>query len=108
MQFIMKNKESAITATFLCDITIADKIKEYRKNNKLSQSDFGKMIGVSAQAVCKWEQNVCYPDITFLPHLAFILECKIDDFFKKKCSQSPNLLTKNDVCITGKGGNANE
>ena len=64
-------------------ITIADKIKEYRNENNLSLKEFGKLIGVSAQAVCKWEQNTCYPDIIFLPHLAQILECTIDDFFKK-------------------------
>ena len=63
-------------------ITIAEKIKEYRRENKLSQSEFGKLIGVSAQAVYKWEQNVCYPDIIFLPNLARILECKTDDFFE--------------------------
>ena len=62
-------------------ITVADKIKAYRKENRLSQKEFGKLIGVSAQAVCKWEQNVCYPDIIFLPHLARILECRTDDFF---------------------------
>ena len=64
------------------DITIADKIKEYRMKNKLSMKDFGKLIGVSAQAVCKWEQNVCCPDIVFLPHLARILGCSTDDFFE--------------------------
>ena len=62
-------------------ITIADKIKAYRNKNNLSLKEFGKLLGVSAQAVCKWEQNTCYPDIIFLPHLAKILECKIDDFF---------------------------
>ena len=64
-----------------CHITISEKIKEYRMKNKLSQGRFGKLIGVSAQAVCKWEQNICYPDIIFLPHLAQILGCRIDDFF---------------------------
>ena len=63
-------------------ITIADKIKAYRNENNLSLKEFGKLIGVSAQAVCKWEQNTCCPDIVFLPHLARILECKIDDFFE--------------------------
>lgn len=63
-------------------IMFAEKIKEYRKEKKLSQSEFGKFIGVSAQAVCKWEQGVCYPDITFLPHLARILNCSTDDFFE--------------------------
>lgn len=62
-------------------ITIAERVKKYRKENKLSQSEFGKLIGVSAQAVYKWEQNICYPDIMILPHLAHILECTTDEFF---------------------------
>ena len=63
-------------------ITIADKIKAYRKENNLSLKEFGKLIGVSAQAVCKWEQNTCYPDIIILPHIAQILNCSADDFFE--------------------------
>lgn len=62
-------------------IMIADKIKAYRNENDLSLKEFGNLIGVSAQAVCKWEQNTCYPDIIFLPHLAQILGCRVDDFF---------------------------
>lgn len=63
-------------------ITIADKIKAYRNENNLSQNEFGKLIGVSAQAVCKWEQNICCPDITLLPYLAGIMKCRTDDFFE--------------------------
>ena len=67
-------------------ITVADKIKAYRKENRLSQKEFGRLIGVSAQAVCKWEQNICYPDIIFLPGLARLLECTTDDFFEEPCT----------------------
>lgn len=63
-------------------ITIAERIKAYRNENNLSLKEFGKLNGVSAQAVCKWEQNTCYPDIIFLPHLVRILNCSIDDFFE--------------------------
>ena len=63
-------------------ITIAERIKSYRSKNNLSLEKFGKLLGVSAQAVYKWEQNTCYPDIIFLPHLARILNCKTDDFFE--------------------------
>ncbi len=62
-------------------ITIAQKIKEYRKQNDLSQRAFAKRIGVSTQAVYKWEKQICYPDIMLLPHLARILECQTDAFF---------------------------
>ena len=62
-------------------ITIAEKIKEYRKQNNLSQRGFASLIGVSAQAVYKWEKQICYPDIMLLPYLAQILTCTVDDFF---------------------------
>lgn len=40
--------------TLMLHITIADKIKAYRNENNLSLKNFGKLIGVSAQAVSKW------------------------------------------------------
>ena len=64
-------------------ITIADKIKAYRNENNLSLKEFGKLIGVAAQAACKWEQNTCYPDIILFPHLATILRYTTDDFFEQ-------------------------
>ena len=68
-------------------ITIADKIKAYRNENNLSLKEFGKLIGGSAQAVYKWEQTVCYPDIVLLPFLAEILGCSTDDFFKTQAGK---------------------
>ena len=62
-------------------VEIAEKIAEYRKENGLSQRAFGRLIGVSAPAVCKWEKGVCLPDVASLPLLARILGCKTDDFF---------------------------
>ncbi len=62
-------------------VIISDKIKAFRRENNLSQEKFGNMIGVSAQAVSKWERCECYPDITFLPELARTLSCSVDDFF---------------------------
>ena len=63
-------------------ILISEKIKIYRQKNELSQTDFGKLMGVTPQAVSKWEHCDCYPDITLLPHLATIIGCQVNDFFK--------------------------
>lgn len=63
-------------------VTIAEKIREFRRENRLSLREFGERIGVSAQAVSKWEQNICFPDLIFLPALARILGCATDDFFE--------------------------
>ncbi len=62
-------------------IVISQKIREYRRRRALTQADFGRLLGVSAQAVSKWEQGVCYPDITLLPSLAALLDCSVNDFF---------------------------
>ena len=59
----------------------SEKIKEYRRQNGLTQEEFGKSLGVSAQAISKWEREECYPDITFLPELAELLSCDVNDFF---------------------------
>ena len=70
-------------------LTIADIIKAYHNKKNLLLKEFSKLIGVFAQAACKCEQNTRYPDIIFLPHLARILECTIDDFFAENVSD-PN------------------
>lgn len=63
-------------------IIIAKKIKEFREQNRISQRDFAKLIGVSAQAVYKWENRICCPDVVLFPQLAHILGCQTDDFFE--------------------------
>ena len=63
------------------NIVVSEKIKEYRKENHLTQEELGMLLGVSAQAVSKWERKECYPDITFLPDIASLLCCSVNDFF---------------------------
>ena len=67
----------------MTEISISQRILSYRQINGLSQGEFGKRIGVSAQAVSKWECEKTYPDITLLPALAKILNCEINDFFSE-------------------------
>ena len=62
-------------------IAISEKIKEYRAQHALTQAEFGQLLGVSAQAISKWERCECYPDITTLPDLAALLSCSVNDFF---------------------------
>lgn len=62
-------------------IVISEKIIEYRRANNITQSELARELGVSPQAVYKWEKEICYPDITFLPDLASLIGCNINDFF---------------------------
>lgn len=53
-------------------------ISMLRNNKKLTQSELGERLGVSFQAVSKWEIGETLPDISILPALADILETSID------------------------------
>ena len=64
------------------EIIISKKIKDYRRSKDLTQENFAALIGVSPQAVSKWERVLCYPDITLLPVLAEIMQCSVGDFFE--------------------------
>ena len=63
-------------------IVISERIIEYRRANNITQSELARELGVSPQAVYKWEKEICYPDITFLPTLAIVVGCSINDFFE--------------------------
>lgn len=62
-------------------VIVSQKIKEYRREHRVTQEELGKILGVSAQAISKWEREECYPDITFLPDIASLLLCSVNDFF---------------------------
>ena len=62
-------------------IIVSQKVKSFRRENRLTQEQFAIGLGVSAQAISKWEREECYPDITFLPTLAEVLGCTVNDFF---------------------------
>lgn len=57
---------------------VGEQIAVLRKAKGLTQSELGERIGVSFQAVSKWERGETLPDITLLPDLAKILETTID------------------------------
>ena len=42
---------------------LGDRIASLRKEKKLSQEALGELVGVSRQAVSKWESNKAVPDI---------------------------------------------
>ena len=57
---------------------IGNKIKQLRYKTSLTQEQLADRLGISAQAVSKWENSVSMPDITFLPDLAEIFGVSID------------------------------
>ena len=49
-----------------------------RNNKNMTQAELGERLGVSFQAVSKWERGETLPDVSILPALADVLETTID------------------------------
>lgn len=61
--------------------TVGEKIKAFRLDAGLSQTQLAQKLGISSQAVSKWETNFSQPDITLLPEIASLFGVPIDDLF---------------------------
>lgn len=57
---------------------LAKNICRYRKEKGLTQEELAKMLGLTFQAVSKWETAQTLPDIIQLPKLSQILDISID------------------------------
>ncbi len=73
-------------------ITLGKKINQLRKDKGLTQDYISERLGVSPQAVSKWENDISYPDITLLPELAKILEVTVDELLSHKPKNEIRLV----------------
>ena len=62
-------------------IIISEKLKSYRYEKGITQRQLADEVGISPQAISKWEREECCPDIALLPVLADAIGCTVDDFF---------------------------
>ncbi len=69
--------------------TIGARISELRRANGLTQEEVAEKMGVSAQAVSKWENDVSCPDIMALPTLAKLLGVTVDDLLSEEGEAVP-------------------
>lgn len=60
---------------------IGKQIKELRLEKKVKQEELAEYLGVSAQAVSKWETGASTPDIMLLPNIAMYFGVSIDELF---------------------------
>ena len=62
-------------------IKLGEKIKALRKQKNISQEVFANYLGVSFQAVSKWENGNTMPDVTMIPAIASFFGVSTDELF---------------------------
>lgn len=62
---------------------LAENLKKIRKENNLSQEDLADILGVSRQAISKWESKVSYPEMDKIVLLCKKFDLNIDDLLHR-------------------------
>lgn len=62
-------------------IKLGDKIKALRRRDGRKQEDLSAALGVTNQAVSRWEANKGYPDMELIPAIANYFHVSIDELF---------------------------
>ncbi len=70
-------------------MTIGEKFAEKRKAKGLTQDEVAEKLGVTPQAVSKWENNVSCPDITLLPQIAKLYNTTVDELLSPDEKSEP-------------------
>lgn len=60
------------------DMTLGQRIAALRRQMDMTQETLAEALGVSPQAVSKWENDISCPDIMLLPQLAKMLGVTVD------------------------------
>ena len=56
-------------------------LRDLRTARGLSLRELGQAVGVTGQAVMRWENGTAWPSAQLLPELAKTLGCSIDELF---------------------------
>ncbi len=62
-------------------LNLGTKIRELRKSDGRTQDDLAEALGVTPQAVSRWESGGSYPDIEMIPAIANYFHISIDELF---------------------------
>ena len=63
------------------NLNLGNAIKRLRTEHSVTQEELAEYLGISFQAVSKWETETTLPDITLLPKLAAFFGVRIDELF---------------------------
>lgn len=96
-------------------MTVGERIQDLRKKKGYSQEKLAEYLNMSRQAVAKWEQNICEPNLDCLAKMADLFEVDLDYLIRGKALEEvktdnvvreketviikENLLDKKDIVL---------
>ena len=74
------------------NLKIGKRIKALRNRDGVTQEKLADAIGVTSQAISKWENEIGYPDIEYITPIANFFNVTIDDLFGHDKGESENKI----------------
>ncbi len=91
-------------------IKIGSMIKQLRTQNNLTQDTLASALGVTPQAISRWEAEGGYPDIELLPAIADFFSVSTDELLGYKMSEREKRLAeiKSEISVLAEIGTIEE
>ena len=83
-------------------MTVGERIQDLRKKKGFSQEKLAEYLNMSRQAVAKWEQNVCEPNLDCLAKMSDLFGVVLDYLIRGKASEevkSGNVVREKETII---------
>ena len=74
------------------NVKIGKHIKELRNRDGVTQDALAEALGVTGQAISKWENESGYPDIEYIVPIANFFNVTVDALFEHNRSESENKI----------------
>ena len=87
-------------------LDLGQKIRELRRRDGRTQEALAEAIGVTSQAISRWEANGGYPDMELIPAIANYFNISIDELFgysKDRQEKLKSILEKAEKAINEQG-----
>ena len=83
-------------------MALGDKLAKLRKENHCTQEQLAQQLGVSRQAISKWESDLTYPETDKLIRLSELFHCSLDYLLKAEEEDPGSWQTDTETAPTGK------
>lgn len=84
-------------------MTFGDKLSKLRKTNNYTQEQLADVLGVSRQAISKWESNLAYPETEKLIRISELFDCSLDYLMKDSIESDTTTQINSESGIFKKG-----
>ena len=87
-------------------LNLGQKIRELRKRDRRTQEALAEALGVTSQAISRWEANGGYPDMEMIPAIANYFHVSIDELFgyhSDREEKIKNILEKANTVLRNQG-----